>query len=72
MSKTLYFKVFCLEQYKNKYRMKGADAMRLFKQYGVLEYLGKHYDVLHSFGAQYLVQDIHGFIQVRRKKAKSA
>jgi len=70
-SKTLHFKVFCLEQYKNEHRMKGVDAMRLFKQYGVLEYLGKHYDILHTFGAQYLVHDIDEFIQIRREKAAS-
>jgi len=70
-SKTLHFKVFCLEEYKNKHRMKGADTMRLFKQYGVLEYLGRHYDILHTFGAQYLVQDIGEFIRVRRKKVAS-
>jgi len=71
-SKILRFKVFCLENYKNKHRMKGADAMRLFKQYGVLGYLGSCYDMLHSFGAKYLVQDIDEFIRIRQKKAKSA
>ena len=71
VSKTLHFKVFCLEQYKNEHRMKGVDVMRLFKQYGVFEYLGDHYNVLHSLGAGYLVQDIDEFIQVRREKAAS-
>ena len=71
VSKTLHFKVFCLEQYKNEYRMTGADAVRLFKQYGVFDYLGKCYNVLHSFGAQYLVQDIHGFIRIRQKNVVS-
>ena len=47
--------------------MKGKDAFRLFKEYGVLDYLGSFYDVLHSFGHQYLVQEIDEFIEVRRK-----
>jgi len=46
--------------------MKGRDAFNLFKQYGVLEYIGSFYDVLHSYGHQYIVQDIDEFIAVRR------
>ena len=65
-SKTLPFKVFCIEMYKSERRMKGRDVVQLFKQYGVLEYLGKHYEVLHSYGARYLVWDIGEFIKVRQ------
>jgi hypothetical protein len=38
----------------------------LFKKYGVLDYLGDFYDVLHSFGWQYLVEEIDLFIDARR------
>lgn len=40
--------------------------MRLFKQYGVLEYLEKFYDVLHTTGREYIIEDIDEFIAVRR------
>ena len=66
MSDTTRFKVFCLEQYKNDHRMSGGEAMRLFKQYGVLDYLGSFYDVLHTFGDQHIVQEIDQFIEARR------
>ncbi|GHU82231.1 hypothetical protein FACS1894196_0220 [Clostridia bacterium] len=66
MSKTAEFKVFCLERYKSEHHMTGSDAFRLFKEYGVLDYLGAFYDVLHSFGDRYLVQDIDEFIAVRK------
>ena len=69
MSETAVFKVFCLECYKSEYKMKGKDAFHLFKEYGVLDYLGEFYDVLHSYGHQYLVQDINEFIEVRKKPA---
>ena len=68
MSDTAHFKVFCLERYKSKHKMKGIEAFRLFKQYGVLDYLGTFYDVLHSFGDKYLVADIEEFIAVRQAK----
>ena len=66
MTETAHFKVFCLECYKNAHQMKGKDAFNLFRQYGVLEYIGSFYDVLHSYGHQYIVQDIDEFIAVRR------
>jgi hypothetical protein len=45
---------------------KGIEALRLFKQYGVLDYLGSFYDVLHTFGDRYIVADIDEFIKVRQ------
>ncbi len=66
MSETARFKVFCLERYKNEHRMKGGEAFRLFKEYGVLDYLGAFYDVLHSFGDKYIVADIDEFIAARQ------
>jgi hypothetical protein len=65
MSETAQFKVFCLERYKSEHKLKGKEAFRLFKEYGVLDYLGSFYDVLHTFGHQYLVQDIDLFIETR-------
>jgi hypothetical protein len=66
MSETAQFKVFCLERYKSEHHLKGREAFRLFKEYGVLDYLGSFYDVLHTFGHQYLVQDIDLFIKARQ------
>ena len=66
MSDTAHFKVFCLERYKSKHNLKGDEAFRLFKEYGVLDYLGAFYDVLHTFGEQYIVSDIDEFIKVRQ------
>lgn len=66
MSKTLQFKAFCFEAYRADKKMTGREAMRLFKQYGVLDYLGKFFDVLHTTGREYIVDDIDGFISARK------
>ena len=66
MSDTAHFKVFCLERYKSEHNLKGKDAFRLFKEYGVLDYLGSFYDVLHTFGDRYIVADIDEFIASRQ------
>jgi hypothetical protein len=66
MSKTLEFKVFCFEAYRAEKGMTGREAMALFKKYGVLEYLGECYDVLHTVGRDYIIEDIDLFIAARK------
>ena len=69
MRDTVTFKAWCIEQYKYEHDMSGVDTFSLFKKYGVFDYLEKFYDTLHSFGMQYLVQEIDEFIEVRQKPA---
>ncbi|MBQ7006239.1 MAG: DUF3791 domain-containing protein [Oscillospiraceae bacterium] len=66
MSKTLEFKVFCFEAYRAEKKLTGRQAMQLFKQYGILEYLEECYDVLHTTGREYLIEDIDLFIAARQ------
>ncbi len=67
MPEVVKFKAFCLERYKYAHALKGSEALRLFKQYGVMDYLDSFFDVLHTFGDQYIVADIDEFIAVRQK-----
>ena len=69
MSKTLQFKAFCFEAYRAEKKLTGRTAMQLFKKYGVLEYLGTCYDVLHTTGRQYIIQEIDEFINIRKESA---
>ena len=66
MPEIVKFKAFCIERYKYEHNMSGKDTISLFMQYGVLEYIGSFYDVLHTFGDQYIVADIDRFIQARQ------
>ena len=66
MPEIVRFKAFCLERYKYKHNMNGKDTFRLFKQYGVMDYISSFYDVLHTFGDKYLVEDIDLFIKARQ------
>ena len=72
MAEVVKFKVFCLELYKYKHNMKGYEALQLFKKYGVFEYLDSFYDILHSYGAGYLVQDIDKYISTRQLKTSGS
>lgn len=58
-----YFVAFCLEQYKMKKGLSGSETLKLFDKYGVTDYLAKHYDVLHTQGAAWLMHDIDEHIK---------
>ena len=66
MSNTMQFKVFCIEQYKNKHNMTGTETVKRFKEFCVFDYLTSFFDVLHTAGAQYIVEDIDMFIAARQ------
>ena len=65
MDKVLHFKVFCLENYKVSHNLTGKAAYNIFKKYEVFDYITDFFDILHSFGALYLVKDIDEFISHR-------
>jgi len=66
MSKTLAFKVFCFEAYRAEKNLSGKETMKLFKKYGVLDYINACFDVLHTTGRDYIVEDIDIFIEARK------
>lgn len=65
MSIETEFAVCCLEEYKFVHRMTGAEVIAFFKKYGVVDYLIRHYDALHSTGLAYCADDIDKFIKNR-------
>ncbi|MBQ4139919.1 MAG: DUF3791 domain-containing protein [Clostridia bacterium] len=66
MSKTLEFKVFCFEAYRAEKKLSGREAMNIFIKYGVLDYLETCYNVLHTTGRDYIIEDIDLFISARQ------
>ena len=62
-----YFISFCIEQYKEAKGLSGSEAMSLLSEYGVLEYLAEHWEILHTQGRQWIIEDIDEFIKARDK-----
>ena len=62
-----YFLSFCIEQYKEAKGLSGSEAMALLSEYGVLEYLAEHWEILHTQGRQWIIEDIDEFIKARDK-----
>lgn len=57
---------FCIEQYAKAKNMKPVDVVDLFEQYGILKHLSEFYDVLHTRGKEWLVEEIDEMIKSRR------
>ncbi len=66
MNKELPFIVLCIEEYKNQKHMSGKDVLDLFMKYSVIEYIKSFYDVLHTTGTRYIVNDIDLYIKSRK------
>ena len=65
MSKQTAFTVFCLENYKAHKALTGKQVVQLFMQHGVFDYLKEFFDVLHSSGHKYIINDIDIYLKSR-------
>lgn len=66
MDKNIDFTVFCLESYKQAHHLTGKDALKVFNDYDVFDYITSFYDVLHTTGRNYIVEDIDMYIKSRQ------
>lgn len=65
MSKELPFIILCIEEYKNQKHLSGKEVISLFSKYGVYDYVRSFYEVLHTTGTKYIVNDIDLYINSR-------
>ena len=63
MSKEIPFIILCVEENKNQKGMSGKDVMELFNKYSVCEYIKSFYEVLHTTGTKYIINDIDLYIK---------
>ena len=66
--KILMFRVFCIESYCDIKDVYHEDALALFRQYDVLEFLDDTFEVLHTQDLQYIIETIDRYIKVRRRE----
>lgn len=62
------FYTYCLEKYALAKGMTGLQALALFKRYKADDFLVEHYDLLHTQGTGYILDEIDRFIQRRKKR----
>ena len=61
------FVSFCIEQYAKAKNMSTEDVVNLFEQYGITEHFCEFYDVLHTQGHNWLIEEIDAMINNRKK-----
>lgn len=67
-SPKVQFVIFCIECYTRKHHLSGLEAFVLFKKRGVLAFLQNHFEVLHTQGDAYILEEIESFLKNRKRK----
>lgn len=65
-----YFISFCIEQYKNAKALEAKQVLDTFIEYEVIDYLSKHFEVLHTQNHHWILEEIDEFINKRKEKYK--
>lgn len=60
------FLSFCIEQYAKAKNLTTEEVVDMFERYGISEHFYEFYDVLHTQGGQWLVEEIDNMINDRR------
>ena len=61
------FYTYCLENYAIRKGISGMRAWVVFKESGADDYVLDNYDLLHTQGMEYVLDDIQRFINRRKK-----
>lgn len=62
--KTLEFVTYCISKLANQLQLSQQEVYRRLKSSGILyDYIIPSYDVLHTFGSKYLMDDLISFMQ---------
>lgn len=62
------FVAFAIEQYKNYKGISGEEAAKILDENGVLNHLVYFYDVLHTQGSKWLLEEMEEMINIRKNK----
>lgn len=62
------FIVFCTENYRISRQLKGSEVVALFQKQNVYDFLTQNYEVLHTQGEEYILEEIELFIKNHQQK----
>lgn len=62
------FYVYTLEKYAINKRISGLQALAIFKEYEADEFLLNHYDLLHTQGTGYVIDEVQRYIDRRKRR----
>lgn len=62
------FIIFCIELYRQAHKMDAARVLSVFRDKGVLTFLTKGFEMLHSQSAEYVLREIDTYLKKRKNK----
>lgn len=60
--KTLLFKMFCIENYRESRKLSAEEALSLFYTHGVFRFLHDNFEMLHTQDTEYILDTITTYI----------
>lgn len=62
------FLSFAIEQYKHYKGISGKESAEILCSNGILEHLSEFYDVMHTHGEKWLMEEIDNIIKYKKEK----
>ncbi len=62
MSDNVEFIAYCIEEYKTAKDITGKEAITLFKEHNIIDYIVNCYGALHTLGGLAIAEDIDSLI----------
>ena len=63
--KVAEFMSYCIEMYARDKHLSGSVVAAMLTQCGGFEYLRRGYEVLHTMGSEWIVEDLDGYFKLR-------
>ena len=70
MNDNIDFITYCLEEYKFAKNINGKEAITLFTEYNIIDYIVTCYGALHTMGGLAITEDIDSLIEDIEKNGK--
>lgn len=67
-TKVTQFIIFCTENYRITRQLEGSEVVALFQKYYVYDFLTQNYEILHTQGEQYILEEIEIYIKNHQLK----
>ena len=59
----LDFVTYCINNLASRLSLSQRTVYRMLKDSGIIDYIVKGYDILHTFGKDYLMDDLIGYMR---------
>lgn len=66
-TKIVLFKMFCIENYRERKKKTAKEILQLFSSHGVFEFLHDNFEMLHTQDTEYIIDTITTYINKKNE-----